>query len=211
MVDQLIRLIENAPPGVAFAGVILVLLICGLGAPFPEEIPLILAGYLVYSGEISLQTCLIWTFVALLAGDSMLFGIGYRFGHRIFQIPLLNKLLTPERMKTVNEKFHRYGNRVIFVARFMAGVRGTVFVTAGILKMPYRRFILFDGLAALVSAPLIIYIAYRFGGHLETAFKLAKEAGWTLFLIAAVSAVGISVLVIRIRNHRRRKLERAGS
>lgn len=203
MIDFLIRVIENAPPGIAFTGVIVVLLICGLGAPFPEEIPLVLAGYLVYSEEVSLQTCLAWCFVALLAGDSMLFWIGYRFGHRIFQIPILNKLLTPERVHKVNEKFHHYGNRVIFVARFMAGVRGTVFLTAGVLKMPYRRFILFDGMAALVSAPLVIYIAYRFGSQLEYAIKFAREAGWLLFVIASILAVGISILVLRIRKRRR--------
>jgi membrane protein DedA with SNARE-associated domain len=202
MLEFLTQTIENAPPGIAFASVILVLLLCGLGAPFPEEIPLILAGYLVYSGEVSLQTCLIATLIALLLGDSMLFWIGHRFGQRIFRIPVLSKLLTPERMEKVNDKFHRYGNRVVFVARFMAGVRGAVFLSAGVLKMPYRRFILFDGLAALVSAPLVIYIAYRFGSHLEYAFKVAKEAGSVLFLIAAILAVGISLLVLRIRKRR---------
>lgn len=204
MVDWLIQTVENAPPGIAFGGVVLVLLICGLGAPFPEEIPLILAGYLVYSGEVSLQTCLIVVFLALLGGDSLLFWIGYKLGHRIFKIPVFGKLMTPERVHKVNDRFHRYGNRVIFVARFMAGVRGTVFLTAGILKMPYRRFILFDGLAALVSAPLVIYIAYRFGSHIESAFKVAREAGWVLFILAAVLAIGISVLVVRLRKHRLR-------
>jgi membrane protein DedA with SNARE-associated domain len=203
MIDYLIQVIESAPPGVAFTGVIVVLLICGLGAPFPEEIPLVLAGYLVYSEEVSMQACLAWTFVAILAGDSMLFWIGYRFGHRIFQIPILNKLLTPDRVRKVNEKFHKYGNRVVFVARFMAGVRGTVFLTAGVLKMPYRRFILFDGMAALVSAPLVIYIAYRFGSHLEYAAKLARETGWLLFVIASILAAGISILLIRIRKRKR--------
>ncbi|MFH1263251.1 MAG: DedA family protein [Pseudomonadota bacterium] len=203
MIDYLIRLVEEAPPGIAFAGVIVVLLICGLGAPFPEEIPLILAGYLVYTGEVSLQTCLIGTFVALLVGDSLLFVIGFRLGPRIFKIPLFRKLLTPDRVKKVSDRFHRYGNRVVFVARFMAGVRGTVFVTAGILKMPYRRFILFDGLAALISAPLIIYIAYHFGSEIDSAAKVAREAGWLLFTIAGILAIGISILVVRIRRHRR--------
>jgi membrane protein DedA with SNARE-associated domain len=206
MLDYLVRIMEDLPPGVAFGGVILVLLICGLGAPFPEEIPLVLAGYLAYEGEVSLKTCLIVTFVALLVGDSMLFWIGYKFGHQIFKIPIFRKLMTPERVKKVNERFHRYGNRVIFVARFMAGVRGTVFLSAGVLKMPYRRFILFDGLAALLSAPLVIFIAYHFGGELEYAVKVAKQAGWLLFAVAGILAIGVSVLIIQIRKRRARRI-----
>lgn len=203
MIDVIIQAIENAPPGTPFAAVIAVLLICGIGVPFPEEIPLLAAGYLAYLGEVSLATCFFWTIIAILIGDSILFSIGHRFGHRIFQIPLLNKLLTPQRVRKANIRFHRYGNRVVFVGRFMAGVRGTVFLTAGVLKMPYRRFIFFDGLAALVSAPVIVYLAYRFGSHLEEAAQLARETSWTLLVMVAVLAVGMSFLWVRVRKRRR--------
>ncbi len=202
MAEFFLERLSTAPEGFAFGLVLLILFFCGLGIPLPEEIPLTLAGYLVYTGDVSLPTATIWCLIAILAGDSVLFALGFRFGHRIFEIRLFRKLLTPRRMKKVNRYFHRYGNRVVFLGRFMAGVRATFFLTAGILKMPYRRFLVLDGVAALISAPIFIFLAYRFGGELEMASQLFHEFGWYLLAGAVILVVGTSIF---IRQRRKRK------
>ena len=207
MIEYFLRWIETLPEGWAFAAVIIILLICGLGAPFPEEIPLFLAGYLVYSGDIHLKTAIFFTLIAILVGDSMLFFIGYKFGNQIFKMPLFKKLLTPERVDRVNQYFHKYGSRVIFIARFMAGVRGPVFLTAGILQMPFQRFILFDGLGAFISAPTIVWVAYWFCQHFEgeiiEATKMVRQTEKLIVLLVVVLVIGISFLAIRIKKRKK--------
>ena len=209
MIEHFAQFLEQIPGVIAFAGVIAVLFICGLGLPLPEEIPLVLAGYLVYVGHVNLEVCFVATFVAILAGDSALFLIGQKLGNRIFDIPMFSKLLTPKRMTKVNQYFQRYGNRVVFIARFMAGVRSTVFLTAGILQMPFRRFLLLDGIAALISAPLIVWLAYRLfrlGDEIGDGLSYIRQIGWMLFFVVFVLVVGVTILVVRLRAHRKRKL-----
>lgn len=206
MLEYLLNLVNSIPEGWAFGAVIGVLLICGLGLPFPEEIPLFLAGYLVYSGQVHLNTCMLFTVMAILIGDSALFSIGHKFGPQIFQIPLFGKLLTPSRVKRVNEYFQKYGNGVVFVARFMAGVRGPVFLTAGILRMPYRRFILLDGIAALISAPTVVWATYKFcqyfSGETESVMRFVRKTEGYLLVLAVVLVALVWFVLYRVKRNR---------
>ncbi len=211
MIEYFLHWVEAVPEGWAFALVIVILLVCGLGAPFPEEVPLFLAGYLVYSGEISFKTSTLFCLMAILVGDSMLFFIGYHFGNRIFENPIFKKLLPPKRIQKVNHYFHRYGTRVIFLARFMAGVRGPVFLTAGILRMPFERFLLFDTLAAIFSAPIVIWVASwfctQFGGEITETTKMVRRTERVLVILALFVVFGISVLLLWLRKQKARRKE----
>jgi membrane protein DedA with SNARE-associated domain len=71
--------------------------------------------------------------------------------------------------------FARHGEKIVIAARFMPGVRAVTYFTAGSAGMPYPRFICFDGLAALLSAPLFVLLGYRFGRHLQQVIELMKK------------------------------------
>jgi len=202
-VEFIFEWLSAAPGTVAFAAVLFVILICGLGLPLPEEFPLLAAGYLAYMGDVSLKIGILFSLAAIVGGDSLLFLIGRKLGNRIFEFPLFAKLLHPGRMKKVNEYFHKYGNRVVFVARFMAGIRGTIFITAGILQMPYRRFLVWDGLAAIISVPLVISIAYHFGEDIELGMQQIRRTGHTLFAVAAIAVLGLSLIIWWMKKRRR--------
>ncbi len=205
MFEQILEYLDTIPGEFAFGGVIVVLLLCGLGFPLPEEFPLFAAGYLAQQGVVSLRTSIIGCFAAIVAGDCMLFAIGYRLGNRIFELPPFQKLLTPERMKRVNDRFRRYGSRVVFVGRFMAGVRATVFLAAGTLRMPFRRFIILDGMAAAISVPILIWIAYTFGDEIDQALKMIRKTGLTLFLVIGTVVILATLVIVRMRKAREPK------
>ena len=64
-------------------------------------------------------------------------------------------------MSRWQEKFEKYGVWVLFVARFLPGLRSPIFLTAGLTrKVPFWRFLLMDGLAALISVPIWVYLGY---------------------------------------------------
>jgi membrane protein DedA with SNARE-associated domain len=83
-----------------------------------------------------------------------MFLLGHHYGARILQWRLVARVLTPGRYAKVQEKFERYGNRLMFIARFLPGMRTAVFITAGSThRVSFLRFLLLDGLAALISVP----------------------------------------------------------
>ncbi len=101
--------------------------------------------------------------------------------------------MTPKRFQSVQEKFEKYGKMVIFVARFMPGLRTPIFLTAGISKKvtPFRFFLL-DGFAAIISVPLWVYAGYHGAHNLEKLMKVVKKGQKGTIIL---TLVGIALFI----------------
>jgi membrane protein DedA with SNARE-associated domain len=99
---------------------------------------------------------------------------------------------------------------VIFAARFMPGLRTPVFFTSGTLHLPLRVFLFYDGLAALISVPTIVYATYFFGNHVDRVVRWVKRIQ---FGVIGTIVVIVAVLMLKAYWGRRkeRELEREGA
>lgn len=176
----------------AYALILGVLFICGIGVPIPEDITLISAGILASMNQISFGGALISGLVGVLVGDTILFFIGARFGRRVFQWPVFSSVFTPERILKSEVAIQGHAKKICFTARFMPGLRAPIYLTAGILKVPFRTFIIQDGLAALLSVPVWVYLGYWFGENIDDAIELAKDIN---VVIGSILAIGIAVIL----------------
>jgi membrane protein DedA with SNARE-associated domain len=175
----------------AYLSIFSVLVACGLGVPLPEDISLILGGFLVYKGVANLWAMVFTGFVGILIGDSLIYLAGRRVGRRVRTgHGWLARVVTPARRIQVEGLFARHGEKIVIAARFMPGVRAVTYFTAGSAGMPYARFICFDGLAALGSAPLFVLLGYRCGRHLQQVIELMKR-----YQLIAVGLLLTTVLV----------------
>ncbi len=177
-----------------YLAVFVVLMLCGLGLPIPEELTLIAAGLVVYREQADLLLMILVTIVGILGGDSLLLFLGRRFGPSLLARPLFRKLLHADRMVRVQKQFDRHGVKAVFFARFFAGIRPCVYFTAGTLGMRYRTFLLLDLAGALLSAPISVWLGYRFGGEIESALVYMARVD------RAIIAIGLGLvlwLVIR--------------
>lgn len=175
------RLIERF----TYAAIFGVLLLCGMGLPLPEEIPILTAGVLASSGHLrpwwALGTCLF----GIIAGDSFIYYLGRRWGPRVLEHRSARKLLNADRQQKIMKYFDRYGARIIFVARFLPGIRAPLFLTAGMMGVPYWLFFAMNGSAALLSTPLCFWIGYYFTDKMEEILNLRDRAHfWGLGLVA---------------------------
>lgn len=188
----------------AYLTVFGILVVCGLGVPLPEDISLILGGYLAYQGSADLPVMMVVGFLGILVGDSLIYLVGRRLGERP-STGWLGKIITPEKRAVVAGMFEKHGRKVVMIARFMPGVRAVTYFTAGSVKMNYFQFIFWDGLAAIVSAPLFIYLGYRFGDEMDLLMAKVKEGQFAVLAVLAVVAVGAWIW------HRRRKARAQGA
>lgn len=189
----------------AYLSIFAVLVACGLGVPLPEDISLILGGFLVYKGVAHLWVMVATGFVGILVGDSLIYLAGRRVGRRVRTgHGWLARVVTPARRIQVEGLFARHGEKIVIAARFMPGVRAVTYFTAGSAGMPYARFICFDGLAALLSAPLFVLLGYRFGRHLQQVIELMKRYQ----LIAVGVLLGTVLIWAAIRRWREISLAR---
>ncbi|MCX5660499.1 MAG: DedA family protein [Planctomycetota bacterium] len=156
--------------------VVTLLLLGGLGLPLPEDIPLLLAGYLCYKKLASLELMLPLTFAAVVGADSFIYLMGRRYGHLVSRVPLLKHHLSPDRLARAQARFHSHGGKTLFVARFLPGLRAPVFFTAGVFKIPFWKFLVFDGTAAVLSVPLWVLLAWHFGDEIDSVRHWASDA-----------------------------------
>jgi membrane protein DedA with SNARE-associated domain len=166
---------------VAYGLVFLILVLCGLGLPLPEDVSLILGGFLAYSGAVHVEAMVVTGFLGILAGDSIIFFAGRRIGRNLNPDSWIGKHVTPEKLGRVEGLFQRWGQKIVMAARFMPGVRAPVYFSAGTSGIPYYRFILFDGLAACLSAPLFVLCGKHFGGQITEFIHLARRAQGLVF------------------------------
>lgn len=174
----------------SYIGIAVWLMLAGLGVPLPEDIPLIFGGAMAGAGKINVWVHFVLSMIFIVIGDSCLYFIGRRIGTSAEVSPRWSKLITHERRVKVQSFFLKYGMWTVFFGRFVAGIRGAVFLSAGIANFPFSRFLLMDFLAALISVPVWIYMGWLFGENWHAILDTAKEYQTWVVGIAAVLVGG---------------------
>jgi membrane protein DedA with SNARE-associated domain len=172
------------------AGVLGALLAAGVGIPIPEDLTLLGAGYLAWRGDVPLWAAWLVGLVGITVGDSTLYWIGRTLGPSITRRRFISHHLTPARLARLEELLDRHGSRTILLARLAAGFRGAFFLTAGVARMPYSRFLLFDLIAAWVSTTVWVLIGRRFGGHIDRVRQVVHRVEHVALLVVAAIALG---------------------
>jgi membrane protein DedA with SNARE-associated domain len=190
--DSLVDFLLNFYGPTPYFIVVGILLLCGLGLPIPEDITLFAAGLLSYYGVSNVGLMIAISLAGVILGDTLIYYLGYHFGRRLTQQWFFHKLLPDDRLAKVQENFQKRGNRMIFAARFMPGLRAPIFFSAGTLRLPYRVFLFYDGGAALLSVPLIIGSVYYFGDELDRVVRVIQSVEHSLafVLIGGLLLVG---------------------
>jgi membrane protein DedA with SNARE-associated domain len=143
------------------------LLLTGVGSPLPEDLLLAGAGYLVYVGALEWPEACLVSWYGVVGSDLILFSAGRRLAWR--QTHSSERWLISEaRMRRAAGWFDRFGLGLIFVARFVPGIRAMVFVTAGCRPVPAPTFLAYDAAASMIWIALMIALGWVLGSHLES-------------------------------------------
>ncbi|HYU47022.1 MAG TPA: DedA family protein [Terriglobales bacterium] len=167
--------------------VALALLCENAGIPVPGETTLLLASFLAYS-EHKLQLgwiIVVGAFAATL-GDNLGYAIGHHGGR-----PLLDRyqhiFRIPQRaLKRGERLFEHYGPAAIFFARFIFGMRVFAGPLAGVLRMPWRAFAVFNLLGAMSWVSVIASAGYLFGRHWALLVRTVRRFDLAVLIVSVV-------------------------
>lgn len=174
----------------------LVLLLCGVGLPLPEEVTLIASGLLVHQGQVDFYAITVVCSVAILLGDSVPYMLGRRYGMSALKVRWVRRIIHPERFARLEKRFERHGNWAVFACRFFAGVRIPGYFLAGTMRMSYGRFLLLDALGVLISVPASIWMGMIFAEQVDRL----QESFRSLHLVLAFAILCLALaLLIRGR------------
>ena len=181
-----------------YLGIFAVLFLGGLGAPIPEELPILAAGALAHEGYMRWWVALPICLAGVLSGDAVLYGVGYHWGERILEWSIVRRVLTPTREHVLMGAYRRHAAKTVFTARHVMGLRAAAFLTAGIARVPFWKFILVDAAAALLGVPTGFALAYFFTDQVDVILHDVRRVERWLTLLALVAlAAWIGVLAWR--------------
>lgn len=164
------------------------LLLENAGIPVPGETILLLASFLAFSEHaLDLRWIIVVGTIAATVGDNLGFALGHHGGR-----PLLERYQRFFRVRAATlergeQIFARYGPVTVLFARFVFGMRIIAGPLAGVLRMPWKRFLLFNFLGALLWVTVIAGAGYLFGQHGQRLLQDMKAFDITVAVMVAVA------------------------
>ncbi|MDA8425464.1 MAG: DedA family protein [Treponema sp.] len=174
--------------------IFLFLFLFGFMLPIPEEIALALVGVLVNGTNLGMLRTLGVAIAALALADLVYYGLARMVGPRFLRFRLISRLVKPSAILAGEHYFRRRGPRIVFVCRFVVGLRMPGILSAGFLRMQLRRFMAYDGLAILIGTPVWLGVGYALGAKLDREVSLF---GKILAILGPIAVIAGAVLVYR--------------
>lgn len=170
--------------------VAVVLLLENTGIPLPGETTLLFAAFLAFSERhLALWGIIAVGIVACTLGDNLGYWIGYHGGRPLLEHQRRIFRISDEHFHRGERFFERYGSFTVFFSRFVFGMRIIAGPLAGVLKMPWRKFVLFNFLGAALWVSVIASLGYFFGSRWDSL--TSDLARVQLLLVAVLVVLGI--------------------
>ena len=188
-----LEMIQNLAHEYGYGAVFLGILLENMGIPLPGETITIVGGFLAGSGELNYWYVLASAIAGAVLGDNFGYWIGYYGGWAL--LTRLGRLfrIHEEQLIGVRDRFSQNAAKAVFWGRFVALLRIFAGPLAGIARMPYPQFILFNLAGATIWASVMVSLAYFIGKLVPLEQLIGWVAQFTLLaLVGVVGWIGLS-------------------
>ena len=185
-----------------YVGIFAVLLLGSLGVPIPEEMAIIAAAVLSHEGIIRWWLALPVCLLGVLTGDMVLYWVGRHWGEDVLNWRMVRLVLTLKREQWLQAAYRRHALKTIVTARHVMGLRAAAFLTAGMARVPFWKFVAADAGAAALGVPLLFGLAYFFMDQITAIVTdVHRVERWIALAGLLVLAALLVVSVLRGRRH----------
>ena len=168
------------------------LMLAGINVPISEDLMIIfsavLAATVVPENALSLFVAV---FLGCYISDWVCYWIGRALGPKLWHISWFAKTFEKKRIAQIQSYYEKYGFWTLLVGRFIPfGVRNCLFLTAGLGKMHFGKFLLSDGIACILSNTVLFSLAYVVGKNYTSLISSLKTFNIFLFSAFVVAIIG---------------------
>lgn len=142
------------------------------------------AAMAVQDGHVAMPVALVSLYLGIVLGDIGLYGLG----RVAAAVPWARRLIPPERQFRGRDWLNQHVFKVVFIARFLPGVRLPTYTTCGFLQASFSRFVLAASGATLIWTSLLFGLSIRVGGILMDHLGAWRWVGAAMFLLVIVVA-----------------------
>jgi membrane protein DedA with SNARE-associated domain len=187
MAEHLLVLLRDFLVQYGYLAVAAILALENAGLPLPGETILLLASFLAYSEHLlRLPVLILVGIIAATMGDNAGFLIGYRGGRRFLENYQHIFRIKQRTLRRAERVFQRYGAATIFFARFVFGLRVIAGPLAGVLRMPWKKFAVFNFLGATLWVSVMCAVGYLFGRHWQRLMAFFRRIDILIAVLACI-------------------------
>ena len=176
----------------SYIGFFVFIALTGCGLPIPEEAAVAVAGVLSSQDKLDWRLAFAVCLAGAVVGDSFMYAIGYRWGHGIFTShPRFAKLFASENEEQFQKAVEAHALKVMLLARFLVGIRAPVYVMTGVVRLPFRRFLIYDIISASLVVGVVFGLSYLFGEQVTVWVRHAEIRATIVVALIVIAAVAI--------------------
>lgn len=169
-----------------------------LGFFFPGDSLLFTAGFLASQGVLDIKILIAGCFVSAVAGDSIGYYLGKKFGRKLFQKED-SIWFHKDHLERAQRFYDRHGGKTIILARFVPVIRAFAPVVAGIGVMKYKKFVAFNLIGGILWAIIIPFLGYYLGSIIPDVDKYLLPIVGLIIVASILPAIHHAVLDAEIR------------
>jgi undecaprenyl-diphosphatase len=170
-----------------------------LGFIFPGEIACLLGGVLAFESKLQLWLVIVVAIAGAVIGDSVGYFVGARYGDVLLEkVP--ERFVKPEHVERTKDLIRRFGGRAVFIGRFTAALRALVPGFAGVSRMHYRSFLVWNLAGGALWASAVVVAGYLAGNAWRKVNSAISEISYGI-----LGAVLIGLVALWWVRRRRRK------
>lgn len=180
-----------------YFGLFVLLVLGGIGFPYPEGVTLMLCGFLISHDIIQPLYALIVVFSGMLTGDLIIFFLGRKYGHKVVTLKIFHRILSPQRLSSLENRFNKQKILYILFGRYLGS---SVFLVAGILRMPYLRFLGLDIVSSFLAIDLLVGAGYLGGKSIQGLERdITRIEHWGILLAVVLLAIYLFFRYLKAR------------
>jgi undecaprenyl-diphosphatase len=169
----------------------------GAGVIVPGETLVIIGGFYARIGELWLPGVALVAIVGAVLGDNLGYWIGRRYGRGFLERHGRKLFVTPERLEAAEGFYRRHGGKTVFLGRFIPVVRSVGFIVAGVAKMEWRRFLVYDVAGATVWGIGHSLLGYGLGASYQRWERSLTPIGIIVLVLLLLLIGGSKILAAR--------------
>ena len=189
--------LAEAVLALGYPGIVLLMAVESSLVPFPSELVMPPAGYLIHEGQMSWPLVLLSGVAGSMLGAFFNYYLARRLGRPFFLRYGKYFFLKPEHLEKTEAFFSRHGEITTFVGRLIPVVRQLISLPAGVARMPVGRFAFFTGLGAGIWVAVLTVVGWFVGKNAELLHVYMRNA--TLWALALAIALVVGYVKLRAK------------
>jgi len=189
MLETLFNFIDQAPAWLVFLTVFLASYVENIFPPIPGDTILIFGAYLVGRGNLSFTMALVTTLLGSVMGFMTLYAVGFKYGRGVMYSKQ-QTWFSPKSLRRVERLFTKWGYGVVFINRFLAGLRSVVGLFSGIGKLKVWKVILLSFFSSLLWNGTLIWLGSSIGENWEQITVYLKRYNTVVTILLVIIVAG---------------------